>query len=1581
MAANGQRIHPAGSPQLDPRHAASIAGTPLDPAVEHDACGVGFVAAASGARSHEVVEMAIEALGRVAHRGAASTDNSGDGAGLLTQIPVRLFHRDAYRLGLHLEPGMPFGVGVFFLPRPTDALTASMVMIESVLRAEGIPLLGWRDVPTNPNALGPTAEASCPVIRQALVGRPAYADDDEAWERSLYLARRTMEQRAAEGRLSGFYVCSLSCRTIVYKALLTGTQLPAFFTDFRFSEYETAIAVFHQRYSTNTLPSWPLAQPFRLLAHNGEINTLWGNRNAMTMRQPMLSSPVWGAGVKRLRDVIWAEGSDSASLDNTMELLVRSGRDPVHAAMMMVPQAWEKYSDLDPAVQAFYEYHQCILEPWDGPAALALTDGLVAAAAVDRNGLRPCRYKVRRDGLVVAGSEVGLVDLDPREVVACGKVGPGEVLLVDTRRGEVIRNQEAKRRVAARRPYARWVARHMATLVPDPARVRPGPDRESLLRLQKVFGYNAEDLRVVLEPMATQAVDPIWSMGDDTPIPPLSVQPQSLYAYFRQRFAQVTNPPIDPLRETMVMSLRMHLGRRGSPLLERPTYARMLRLEHPVLLPEEMSALRNVPGFSAVTVDAVWNPSKGAEGLHSALRTLRRSAERAARRGAHVLILSDRTVGPRRAPIPMLLAVGAVRQHLVETGLRARVGLVAEAGDAFDIHHIATLIGYGAEAVHPWLAFEGMGALFDPESARRENGARRDHDTDRPSPSEARERYRGAAEKGLLKILSKMGISTLSSYCGAQIFEALGLGREVIAACFEGTASPLGGIGFDEIAEDTAARHHAGYADETSGSLPDYGRARFRKDGEHHGWAPPVVVALQKALGKREERGEREERDERAGRYDVFVTKTAAGRPAGPRELLGFREGDSIPLDEVEPVEEIRRRFISSAMSLGALSPEAHATLALAMNRIGARSNSGEGGEDPESYWPRPNGDRSDNRIKQVASARFGVTTEYLIRADELEIKIVQGAKPGEGGQLPAHKVTDLIARLRHAVPGIQLISPPPHHDIYSIEDLAQLIHDLRTVNPRARIGVKLVSESGVGTVAAGVAKAYADYVLIAGHNGGTGASPLSSIKHAGSPWELGLAEAQRTLVRNGLRHRIEVRVDGGFKTGRDVVMAALLGAESYGFGTAPLVALGCAMARQCHSNTCPTGIATQRDDLRAKFRGTPEQVIRYFSFVAEDVRRILAGLGFRTLDDIVGRSDLLVRTERPDVPRAQMLDLSFLLAGKRESGEAWKQVTGGGASEPAVPSPLPNHPQAGTRPASPPLRRMVERNERPGVVSLDEEILGDLEPYLESALPFSGNYQIRNHHLAVGARVAGAIVERNGDAGLPLGSVRLRFSGTAGQSFGAFVCRGMHLELEGEANDYVGKGLSGGEITIRPFRRAAYAHASHQHLIVGNTVLYGATAGRLFAAGQAGDRFAVRNSGAVAVIEGAGNHCCEYMTGGIVVVLGGVGRNFAAGMSNGAAYVIDEAGSFSSRVNHDMVELDAVDAEDVELLKRLIRSHEEKTVSARARTILVEWERYLPLFRKVLPRGAGTLVNAIRDTYLSSTQRDLELSLERRTA
>ncbi len=1506
-------------------------GSPFAP---RDACGVGFIARQSGERTHEVVALALEAAARLAHRGASATDLSADGAGVLTQIPRRLFILAASRQGLHLPADASLAIGMFFLPTQPELLALATRVVDEVLAADGLPLLGWRDVPVRPEVLGKSAREAMPRIRQVLMGRPAGPVDDEAWERQLYLARREMEHRAEALGLESFYICSMSCRTLVYKGLFTGGQLADFYPDLRDPAFESAIAVFHERYATNTLPRWELAQPFRMLGHNGEINTLWGNRNAMAMRAGLLDSPQFGDKGTRLRDPIRPRGSDSASLDNALELLVRAGRSPVHAAMMLVPQAWEKYPDVEPAVKAFYEYHQCVIEPWDGPAALAYSDGVQVAVSLDRNGLRPCRYKIRADGMVVAGSEVGIVDFDPRDVVESGKLGPGGVLLVDTAGRRIVRNLAAKREVATRRPYARWISQHMATL-PTQDGVEPLIKPSAQLRAtQLMFGYGHEDLRLILEPMATTAAEVVWSMGDDTPLAVLSHQSPPLYSYIRQRFAQVTNPPIDSLRESMVMSLRMHLGQRGSPLVEKSSYARMLRIEHPVLLPEEMELLRNFPGFKAVTLDATWPARSRPEALEAALDGLCRRAEAAALKGARLLIISDRKAGAERVPIPALLALGAVRQQLVRTSLRAKVGLIVEAGDVVEQHHIASLVGYGAEAVHPWLALETVATLFTEVGHGRGEA-----DAARPLPAEAQSRYRTAVEKGLLKILAKMGISTLSSYCGAQVFEALGLGAEVIDRCFAGTSSPIGGIGFRELAEDVLARHRSAHGAESSAStsLPDEGRVRFRKDGETHAWSPQSVLALQQAVGSARASRVTATGDEA---WRTFVARAEATAPTTVRDLLAFRLATPVSLDEVEAVETIRARFVASAMSLGSLSPEAHETIAIAMNRMGARSNSGEGGEDPAHY--RATGpDRSDSRIKQVASARFGVTTEYLVRADEIEIKIVQGAKPGEGGQLPAHKVTELIARLRHATPGVQLISPPPHHDIYSIEDLAQLVLDLKSVNPRARIGVKLVASAGIGNVAAGVAKAFADYVLVAGHSGGTGASPLSSIKHAGAPWELGLAEAQHVLVSNGLRHRVEVRVDGGFRTGRDVVIAALLGAESYGFGTGPLVAMGCDMARQCHLNSCPTGIATQRPELRAKFRGNPDQVVAYFTHVAQQVREILASIGARSIDEIIGAAERLQRADRPEVPRSAMLDLSLLLTPAIKGDE--------------------------------PRRRAVERNVRRDVMSLDNAVLHDAAETIRDGTAFVGEYAIRNHHLAVGARVAGAIAELHGDAGLPVGSLTARFTGSAGQSFGAFAIRGMRFELEGEANDYVGKGLNGAEISVRPFREARYVGASHLNMIVGNTVLYGATDGLLLAAGQAGDRFAVRNSGACAVVEGVGNHACEYMTGGVVAVLGRAGRNFGAGMSNGVAYVLDEAGTFPSRLNHEMVLLADLDGDDEQLLERLLRVHFNRTGSARARSILDGWGRGMGQWRKVKPRGAPEPVDVIRQLWTTRLQSLLE--------
>ena len=1429
-------------------------GSMPDPWLERDACGVGLVARASGVASHDVLRLGLTAVARLAHRGAASSEGSGDGAGVLTQIPRRLLAAEGARLGLPLN-GRPFAVGSLFLPPQEPALARAVALVGDTLKSEGLPLLGWRPVPVAPHVLAPSARSTRPAVWQVFVGAPAGLREEEQWERALFMARRAIERRADDEGLDPFFVCSLSCRTIVYKALLTGPQLPEFFPDLRRPEYETAITVFHQRYSTNTAPSWPLAQPFRMTAHNGEINTLWGNRNAMEAREPLLADRL---------PVIWKDGSDSASLDNALELLVRSGRDPVHSLMMLVPEAHEGAAELDDAVRGFYEFHECLVEPWDGPAALALSDGQLAVAAVDRNGLRPCRYKITRDGLLIAASEVGVVDLAPGDVVESGRLGPGELIAADTRRGVILHSAGAKHEVAARKPYSRWASQSVIGLPTDSA---AAPEATPELRpAHLTFGWSFEDVRFVVAPMGETGQDPVWSMGDDTPVPPLARFPQSLYAYFRQRFAQVTNPAIDSLRETRVMSLRMHLGRRGSLLSDRPAALRLVRLEQPVLRDAELTALRSVAGVQAEQIDAVWPVATGAEGLRTALLTLCRAAGRAAHKGARILVLSDRAADAAHAPIPMLLAVGAVHHHLRANRQRPRLGLVVESGDAWDVHHMAALIGYGAEAVHPWLALA---------SAHHAGG------------DAAVENYVHACEKGLRKILAKMGISTLASYCGAQIFEALGVGAEVIDQCFPGTASVIGGIGFTEIAEDVLARHRAAYP-EAAAVLPDYGRVRYRRDGEEHSWSPALVKALQKD-------------------YNGFVQGVAAQGAMNLRDLLAVRPGTPVPLDEVEPVDGIRRRFVSTAMSLGALSPEAHATLAIAMNRMGARSNSGEGGEDPATFVALASGDRADNRIKQVASGRFGVTTEYLARADELEIKIAQGSKPGEGGQLPGHKVTELIARLRHSTPGVTLISPPPHHDIYSIEDLAQLIHDLKQVNRHARVGVKLVAEAGVGRVAAGVAKAYADYVLVSGCDGGTGASPLSSIKHAGSPWELGLAETHALLIENGLRDRIEVRTDGGLRTGRDVIMAALLGAESYGFGSAALVAIGCAMARQCHLNSCPTGIATQRPELRKKFKGTPEQVVAYFTHVAEEVRQLLAVMGFRFLDDIIGRADLLERVDRPETPRAQMLDLSLLLT-----------------------------------PPTPVARTGGNRIERPGIESLDESIIEDVEACLDAGRSFLWCGTIGNHHLSVGARLAGRIAQREGNVGLRAGSVRLRFRGSAGQSFGAFLLPGMHIELDGEANDYVGKGLCGGDIAIRPRGPAL------DQVVLGNTVLYGATAGRLFAAGRAGDRFAVRNSGATAVVEGAGDHCCEYMTGGTVVVLGPVGRNFGAGMSSGVAYVLDDDDTLAARCNDEMVVVTALGPEDEVRLHELIHEHAARTQSARALRLLEDWPTHRARFRKV---------------------------------
>jgi glutamate synthase domain-containing protein 2/glutamate synthase domain-containing protein 1/glutamate synthase domain-containing protein 3 len=1488
---------------------------------ERDACGVGFVASVDGRRSHDIVKLATTAVAAMAHRGGMASDGkSGDGAGILTQIPLRLLRREFPSLASLREEGS-VAVGMVFLPQDPRISLVARDHLARAVSSEGLELLGWREVPVNPEALGEKARRTCPHIVQAVVARPGSLSPDD-FERALYLARKRAERAFQEEGIPAS-VPSLSSRTVVYKALCASPQLPRFYPDLCDPDFDSAIAIFHQRYSTNTFPSWHLAQPFRLLAHNGEINTLQGNihwtrAREAAIREGRLDATMWGDRARDLLPVLQAGGSDSSMLDNVLELLVMSGRDPVHALLMLIPYAWEEDPELAEEVRGFYAYHACLTEPWDGPAAIAFSDGRIVGMALDRNGLRPARYVVTSTGLVVAASEAGVVDLNPGEVVERGRLGPGQILVVDTQEGEVLHDPEVKRRWSRRRPYAQWVRERLVSLE-EPAGVRDGRCGESpfplqlssadwdgqppgcgeLLRLQVAFGYSQEENERILRPMAEAGKDPLFAMGDDTPLAVLSSRPRLLYDYFKQRFAQVTNPAIDPLRERSVMSLHTYLGDRSGFLKEEPAYAGVVRLSSPILSAETLNRLEGLfPKVRRIScLFEVSDPSR----MEARLGEICREAAEAVEEGAKLLILSDRGVDPHYAPIPMLLAVGAVHNHLIRTGKRLHAGLVAETGEARTVHHVAALVGYGANAVCPYLALETVRALWTEGDARGEASG-----TSPGGPEDAERRYCRALEQGLLKVMSKMGISTFSGYCGGQVFEAVGLDREVVDRYFADTPSRLGGIGLAHLAREVLARHSQAFGPQPS--LEDPGYIRFRKGGEYHAFHPDVVRSLHQAV-----------RTGDPDKYQVYAALVADRPTTALRDLLEFRpQSDPVPLEEVEPVESIVRRFVISAMSHGALSLEAHAALAEAANRVGARSNSGEGGEAPARYRTLGN-----SRIKQVASGRFGVTPEYLVSCDELEIKIAQGSKPGEGGQLPGHKVSAEIAAIRRSVPGVTLISPPPHHDIYSIEDLAQLIYDLKTINPTARVSVKLVAEAGVGTIAAGVAKAHADTIHISGHDGGTGASPLDSIKNAGVPWELGLVEAQHVLVQNGLRSRVRLRVDGGLKTGRDVVVAALLGADEFGFGTAALVALGCVMARQCHLNTCPVGIATQDPKLREKFRGTPEHVMNFLLFVASEVRKILAQLGFRTLEEAIGRVDCLApRALRH--PKAEALDLSLLLSDpdpSRTLPRRWMGSQGGDGNS------------VGSLPEA-----------------LDDEILKRFGDALERGEPVEWEGTIRNTHRAVGARIAGRVASLFGDRGLPEGTIRLRFWGTAGQSFGAFCIQGMWLELEGEANDYVGKGMAGGVIVLRP---QDLALPTHRQVIMGNTVLYGATGGYLFAAGRAGERFAVRNSGCVAVVEGVGDHGCEYMTGGTVVVLGETGRNFGAGMTNGVAFVLDEEGRFHHRYNPELVTIERVaDAGDIAMLRELVALHWERTGSPRAAEILARWEEFLPLFWKVRPRG-----------------------------
>jgi glutamate synthase domain-containing protein 2/glutamate synthase domain-containing protein 1/glutamate synthase domain-containing protein 3 len=1481
-----------------------------DPAFERDACGVGFVVDIKGRKSHDLVQKGLQVLVNLTHRGATGCDPcTGDGAGILIQIPHAFFTKESAKLGIRLPGAGAYGVGMIFLPRDAEKRIACERIVAETVAAEGQILLGWRDVPRDVSKIGEMAAEVEPVIRQVFIGRGRNAGDAHAFERKLYVIRRLVERRIqalGDPELGAFHIPSLSARTIVYKGLLLAHQIRGYYEDLTDPTLTTALALVHQRYSTNTFPTWDLAHPYRYIAHNGEINTLRGNRNWMRARQAILRSDLLGDDLKKLFPILTETGSDSATFDNALEFLVLSGRSLPHAVMMLIPEAWEGNAAMDEDKRAFYEYHGCLTEPWDGPASIAFTDGVRIGAVLDRNGLRPSRYLVTRDDFVVMASETGVLPIEPEDVAHKGRLQPGRMFLIDTALGRIVDDAELKEDISTRRPYRQWVEANrvrLEDLGPAPPLFHSNP--ETLVQRQQVFGYTREDLRILMAPMASNGEEAIGSMGDDTALAALSNRPRMLFDYFKQLFAQVTNPAIDPIREELVMSLRSTLGTERNILDETPEHARLIALDHPILRNEDLEKLRALEGptFASVTLPALFPVAEGEAGLERVLDRLCADAASAAREGKNLIILSDRAIGPETAPVPSLLALAAVHHHLIREGLRTRVGLIVETGEAREVAHFALLIGYGAGAVNPYLAFETLEHLIA-------DGAYVPATFDR---EKAVANYIKAVKKGLLKIFSKMGISTLMSYRGAQIFEAIGLSRALVDRYFTKTPSRVNGIGLETIALEAAMRHErafgGGARSNSESDLDSGGIYQWRRDGEAHMLNPASVAKLQHAV-RRESYATYKE-------YSRLINEQSE-QLCTLRGLFKPRLAENpIPLEEVEPASEIVKRFCTGAMSFGSISREAHETLAIAMNRIGGKSNTGEGGEDPVRFRPDPNGDSRRSAIKQVASGRFGVTSFYLVNSDEMQIKIAQGAKPGEGGQLPGHKVDKYVARIRYSTPGVGLISPPPHHDIYSIEDLAQLIYDLHCANDRAKVSVKLVSETGVGIIAAGVAKGKADGVLIAGHDGGTGASPQGSIKHAGAPWEIGLAETQQALVMNNLRGRIRVQVDGQLKTGRDVLIGALLGADEFGFSTAPLVATGCIMMRVCHLNTCPVGIATQDPALRRKFEGKPEHVINYFFYVAEEVRELMAQMGFRKLDDLIGRVDRLEVQAAIDHWKARGLDFSEILY------------------DPPVPGTV--------------ARTCVEPQDHGTDKALDNELIRLAKDALAEMRPVEIEMPIRNIHRTVGTMLGAEISRRHGLEGLPENTIRCRFTGSAGQSFGAFIPNGLTMVLEGDANDYTGKGLSGGKLIVFPPRRSTFDPA--ENIIVGNVVLYGATGGEAFFNGLAGERFAVRNSGARAVVEGVGDHGCEYMTGGVVVVLGRTGRNFAAGMSGGVAYVLDEDDDFERSCNMAMVELERVrDPEDVETLRSLIDQHFRHTLSRRAEKILEKWQSKLPKFVKVMP-------------------------------
>ena len=1471
-----------------------------DPANEHDSCGFGFVADIKGRASHDIVSRALEVLLNLEHRGATGAEkDTGDGAGILLQLPKAFFEKHGF--------SGADAAGMMFLP-PGGVVEK---WFEKIVESEGQKLLGWRDVPTDNTRLGATARASQPLIRQVFI--QSTLQDPAAFERKLYVIRRLIEKRVARSNLQGrFYAASLSSRTIVYKGMLNAGQLRDFYLDLKDPQMSSAIAMVHSRFSTNTFPSWSRAHPYRYISHNGEINTLRGNINWMHARQSMMKSRLFGDDLKKILTIIDTEGSDSAMFDNVLELLTLAGRELPHAMMMMVPEPWAHDETMSPERRAFYEFHSCLMEPWDGPASIAFTDGVRVGAVLDRNGLRPSRYYITKDDLVVMASEVGVLDIPPSQVVKKGRLQPGRMFLVDTSLGKVVSDEEYKETIAREKPYAEWLAKSLLRMqdLPPPANVK-GPDHETVLRRQEVFGYTSEDVKIIITPMATTGNEPVGSMGTDTPLAVLSERPQPLFNYFKQLFAQVTNPPVDAIREEIVMMSETALGPEANLLEPGPESCRQLALPSPILSNEELEkikALDGVNGLRAVTLPILFNPREDGAGLRKALEDLRWTVSECIAEGYNTIILSDRGHDAERAPIPSLLACSAVQHHLIREGTRTRCSLVLETGEPREVHHFALLIGYGASAINPYLAFETVHDMVAHGLI--------------PGPGAAAEKkYQKAVAKGIIKVISKMGISTIQSYHGAQVFEAVGLSQDFVDEYFTWTQTRVGGVGIDVVAKEARIRHERGFPPKrpiVHTSLPAGGEYQVRFGGEYHLSNAETIHKLQHAC--------------RTGNYAVFQEYTAlidnqARNLCTLRGLMDFRTSTKpVRIEEVEPVESILKRFKSGAMSYGSISKEAHEALAIAMNRIGGKSNTGEGGEDPARYASDASGDSKNSAIKQVASGRFGVTSNYLVHARELQIKIAQGAKPGEGGQLPGAKVYPPIAKVRHATPGVGLISPPPHHDIYSIEDLAELIHDLKNANEKARISVKLVSSLGVGTVAAGVAKAHADVVLISGYDGGTGASPLTSIKHAGIPWELGLAETHQVLVLNDLRSRITVEVDGQLKTGRDVVIGALLGAEEFGFATGPLQALGCIMVRACHLNTCPVGVATQDPELRKKFTGDPQHVVNFMRFIAQEVREYMAELGFRTIDEMVGRSERIEMRRAVDHWKARNLDFSRIFY------------------KPTVPKHY-------GRTCTVPQDHKLDQ-------SLDATTLLKLaKPALEERKQVKASLSIRNTNRVVGTMTGSEVTRKYGPEGLPDDTIHFHFRGSAGQSFGAFIPKGMTLVLEGDSNDYIGKGLSGGRIVVFPPKEAGFV--PEENIIVGNVAFYGATGGEAFIRGVAGERFCVRNSGIDAVVEGVGDHGCEYMTGGRVVVLGPTGRNFAAGMSGGIAYVLDSDGKFASRCNKSMASLGPVDETEAQLVRRMVEKHAAETQSALARRLLERWGDAVSKLVRVMPNDYRRMLEA----------------------